>query len=58
MNYQEMKNERDMMDDNINRMFITDSYAELCSMYEYACKRLEVLFNENYDRIKEKNNTI
>lgn len=53
MNYQEMKNERDMMDGNINRMFVTNNFAELCSMYEYAHKRLEALFNANYERIYE-----
>ena len=57
MNYQEMKNEKDMLNGNINRMFVTDSYAELCSMYEYAQKRLEALFNANYERIQEKSRT-
>ena len=57
MNRQEMINEKDMLNGNINRMFVTDNFAELCSMYEYACKRLEKLFNANYDRITVKNKT-
>lgn len=55
MSYQEMINERDMMDGNINRMFVTDNIEELCSMYIFAQERLEILFKENCKRIIRQN---
>lgn len=55
MNYQEMRNEKDMLEGNINRMFVTDNIDELCSMYILAKERLDTLFRENCKRIIEKN---
>ena len=55
MNYQEMRNEKDMLEGNINRMFVTDDMDELCSMYMFAKERLDTLFRENCKRIIEKN---
>lgn len=55
MNYQEMRNEKDMLEGNINRMFVTDNIDELCSMYMLAKERLDTLFRENCKRIIEKN---
>ena len=55
MSYQEMINERDMMNGNINRMFVTDNIEELCSMYIFAQERLEILFKENCKRIIRQN---
>ena len=55
MNYQEMRNEKDMIEGNINRMFITYDIDELCSMYVSAKERLDVLFKENCRRIINRN---
>lgn len=55
MNYQEMHNEKDMLEGNINRMFVTDNIDELCNMYMFAKERLDTLFRENCKRIIEKN---
>ena len=53
MDYKEMINEKDAVISMINRMFITDNFSELCALHEDACKRLEKLFDANYERIKE-----
>lgn len=55
MTYQEMRNEKDMLEGNINRMFVTNDLDELCSMYVFAQERLTVLFKENCKRIINKN---
>ena len=55
MNYQEMRNEKDMMEGNINRMFVTYDLDELCNMYAFAKERLDVLFKENCKRIINRN---
>ena len=56
MNYQEMRNVSDMLNGNINRMFVSDNLTELCDMYAFAKERLESLFKENCKRIIEQNN--
>lgn len=55
MNYQEMRNEKDMLVGNINRMFVTDDIDELCSMFVFAKERLDVLFKENCRRVINQN---
>ena len=55
MNYQEMKNEKDMLEGNINRMFVADDIVEVCSMYVFAQERLKKIYKENCKRIIEKN---
>ena len=51
MTYQEMRNEKDMLEGNINRMFVTDDIEELFNMYVRAKERLDVLFKENCKRV-------
>ena len=55
MNYKEMCTEKDMLEGNINRMFVTNDIEEVCNMYVFAKERLDVLFKENCKRITEKN---
>lgn len=53
MNRKELLNERDRLEGNMNRMFITSDLEELLSMYTFAKCRLEQIFNGNYMRLKE-----
>ena len=55
MNYQEMCNEKDMLEGNINRMFVADNITEVCSMYVFAQERLKRLYKENCKRVIENN---
>lgn len=48
--YDKAKNERNMLDGNINRMFITDDFNEFEKMYEFAKLRIENIYNINRDR--------
>ena len=54
MTNQELRNEKDMLDGNINRMMITDNFAELRNMYAFARNRLENIYNERISRFEEK----
>lgn len=49
--YQELRNEVDMLQGNINRMCVTDMIEELNSMCDFAMKRLDAIHNYNYERI-------
>lgn len=51
---QEAFNERDMLDGNINRMFVSDDKKEVQTMYNFARIRLEQIFLHNLDRIDQK----
>lgn len=44
-NYQLAKNESDMLDGNINRMFVTHDVEELNKMYYYAKRRLDKIYD-------------
>lgn len=51
---QEAFNERDMLDGNINRMFVSDDKQEVQTMYNFARVRLEQIFLYNLDRISQR----
>lgn len=51
MTNQGAHNEYDMLRGNINRMFLTDDAAELVRMYEFAQKRLEIIYEYHYARL-------
>lgn len=53
MTNQELRNERDMLNGNLNRMMITDDFAELRSMYAFARDRLENIYNARMARFEE-----
>ena len=63
MTNQELRNERDMLDGNLNRIMITDDLTELHTMYDFAKERLTKLYESRRDvlrdramlKIKEKN---
>ena len=44
--YNKLSNEHDMLNGNINRMFVTDDYGEFEAMYSFAKSRLETLYAE------------
>lgn len=44
-------NEKDMLEGNINRMCVTDDMDELLSMKNFAMKRIERIFQVNYERL-------
>ena len=46
MTIQEIRNERDVLDGNINRMFVTDNYGEFEAMYSFAKSRIEKIYAE------------
>ena len=46
-------NEKDMLEGNINRMCVTDDMDELLSMKNFAMKRIERIFQVNYERLTE-----
>ena len=54
-NYNELCNEMDLLDGNINRICVTKDEKELESMYKFAKKRLEEIYNYNTQRIKKLN---
>lgn len=43
--------EKDMLQGNINRMFITDSIEELNNRFIYALKNLEKIHTYNHERL-------
>ena len=49
----ELYSEHEILEGNINRMFLTNDLKELYNMYAYAKFRLELIFNANYLRLKE-----
>ena len=53
MTNQELRNERDMLVGNINRIMITDDITELRSMYAFARDRLENIYNARMARFEE-----
>lgn len=48
MKLDELYNEYDMLQGNINRMFLTKDKIEFVTMSKFAKKRLEHLINELY----------
>lgn len=52
-NRQMADNEYDMLEGNINRMFLTKDRIELDSMYEFAKSRLASLYEYNRERIEK-----
>lgn len=54
MNAQMAKNESEMLDGNINRMFVTDDLVELNKSYNVAVRRLNKLLEYHQDRIQRK----
>lgn len=46
--------EKDMLDGNINRIFISGDKKEIQTMYNFAKVRLEQIFLYNLDRIDQK----
>lgn len=51
MNEIEVHNESDMLQGEINRMFVTDEMEELVRMYVFAQKRLERIYEYHYARL-------
>lgn len=51
MNETVVSEEYEMLQGNINRMFLTDNAAELVKMYEFAQKRLERIRDYHVKRI-------
>ncbi|WP_313343607.1 hypothetical protein [Sedimentibacter sp.] len=51
MNKKEIDFEYNMLQGNINRMFLTDDYKELNTMYLFAKRRLDEIHTYNYNRI-------
>lgn len=49
----QLKNECNMLKDNIKRMFVTDSKEELYEMYYRASFRLNTLLKENRKRLED-----
>ena len=47
-NYNELRNERDTLDGNINRMCVTKDEEEMERMYAFAKLRLDEI-KDNYD---------
>lgn len=45
--------EKDMLEGNINRMCVTDDMNELLSMKNFAIRRIERIFQVNYERLTE-----
>ena len=44
--YNKLSNEHDMLNGNINRMFVTDDYGEFEAMYSFAKSRIEKIYAE------------
>lgn len=44
--YLEAQRERDMLDGNINRMFVSDDIDEIIRMYLYAKFRLSLIYHD------------
>lgn len=55
MTNREMYNERDLLEDNIDRMFLTDNIVELNAMESYARIRLQKIYKYNFDRLLKRN---
>lgn len=51
MTSQEAHFQYDMLKGDINRMFVTDDAAELHVEYEYAKKRIKMIFDYNRTRL-------
>lgn len=50
---QEMLNEVDSLEGNINRMCVTDSPLELKRMKEFALRRINDIYDFNFQRVNE-----
>jgi len=48
MTDKELMNEADMLEDNVNRMMVTDDKDELINIYIFALKRLEKIYRERF----------
>jgi hypothetical protein len=46
-----IKNDRDMLDGNLNRMTVTEDLDELVNRYRYAKLNLEQIYLSNFKRI-------
>lgn len=53
MNKTEVHIEADMLQGNINRMFVTDDVTELIRMYDFAQKRIERIYEYHHTRLCE-----
>lgn len=51
---QEAFNESDLLEGEINRMFVSDDKREVQTMYNFARVRLEQIFLYNLDRIGQR----
>ena len=54
MNMQKVYNEVDMLKGNINRMCVTDDKEELFKMYDFACLRLNRIYELNNEKLRER----
>ena len=52
--YNELRNERDSLDGDLNRMSVTDDEDEMESMYEWALRRVVAIYEYNVERLKNK----
>lgn len=55
MTNQELMIEADMLQGNINRMFVTNDVDELERMYRFAANRLQTIYIENKERLRKNN---
>ena len=50
MTRNELKNEIDMLQDNIHRIMESNNAEEIATNYDNACKRLAIIYSENIIR--------
>ena len=46
-----LKNEKDMLDGNINRMILTKDEDELLTMRDWALRRIEIIFEARLEEL-------
>lgn len=52
--YSDAKHERDMLDGNLNRMFVSDDIDEIITMYMYAKFRINLIYHYCLKMYEEK----
>jgi hypothetical protein len=50
----EIRNTEDMLKGNINRMCVTNDIKELRDMCNHAKRRIQHIYDMNYDRLRKK----
>lgn len=53
LNYQDLKNERNMLDGNLNRLMVTENMEELERMVRFAKIRIDNIVEYRKKKIKE-----